>query len=250
MVGLLLTWPRLLPAEPNGRRAPAPHAAWTARCRCLLALGLRELLPSKQGSQEPRLVQTATSLKQLAVAAADRRQSGLEVESAPDDVFPGGQGRPPPLLRAGWAWRQEWILAALFTRGQPSLLFAGLTYLAVVAERQGILPLLAAGARPCCWPQRSWVVGGSAWPLARYLGWQGIEGLRLIWRLSSAEAELIGLSHRLFPLLQQRRTAVGPRRFAGLEPPSDRRTGPRADRTIDQLTAEKGIRGARRHRHR
>ncbi|WP_255448076.1 MULTISPECIES: GAP family protein [unclassified Synechococcus] len=141
----------------------------------LLALGLRELLPSKQGLKEPPAwSKQLDRLSSLPLPLLIGASAGLEVIS-PDDVFLVAKAAAA-LLAAGLAWRQEWILAALFTVAASLLLL--LPYLAVVLNRQGILPLLERG-KALLLARSDLVVGGLSLALAGYLGWQGIEGLRL-----------------------------------------------------------------------
>jgi len=99
--------------------------------------------------------------------AADRRQCGPFEVISPDDVFSGAKAAAA-LLAAGLAWRQGVDSSRPCSRvaGQPAVL----RYLAVVLNRQGILPAAGRGkALLLAWTQRS-VVAASAWRLARLPG--------------------------------------------------------------------------------
>jgi len=58
------------------------------------------------------------------------------------------------------------------------ILFLLPDYLLIILDNQGILPLLERG-KALLLARSDLVVGGLSLALAGYLGWQGIEGLRL-----------------------------------------------------------------------
>jgi len=135
-------------------------------------------------------------LSSLPFAAADRRQCGPRSDQPRRCLF-WWPSAAAALLAAGLAWRQEWILAALFTVAASLLLLLG-PYLAVVLNRQGILRCWSgqgpAAGTPAIWCGRPQPGAGRLPGLARDRG----PAAEL--RLSSAEAEFDrALSHRLFP---------------------------------------------------
>jgi hypothetical protein len=141
----------------------------------LLALGLRELLPTKEGRSEPaawirQLDRFCALPLPLLIGAA----AAIEVVS-PDDLFLIAKGASA-LLAARLGASQEVILAVVFTLAASLALLV--PFLAVAFSRERVLPLLERG-KQWLFARGELVVGGLSLALAAYLAWQGIEGLRL-----------------------------------------------------------------------
>jgi hypothetical protein len=141
----------------------------------LFALGVRDLLPTKEGRIEP-----AGWVRQLdrfcALPLPLLIGAGVAIELiSPDDLFLLAKGASS-LLAAGLGDGQELLLAAVFTLAASLALL--LPFLAVALVRERALPLLQRG-KDALFARGELVVGGLSLALAAYLAWQGIEGLRL-----------------------------------------------------------------------
>ncbi|MEX1322934.1 MAG: GAP family protein [Synechococcaceae cyanobacterium] len=142
----------------------------------LLAVGLRHLLEGQQQGVEPpgwtrRLERFCALPLPLLLAVS----AGLELAS-PDNLFllakaTGG------LLEADLSRAQEVLDASLFCLVSSLLLQLPLLIL-LLGGRERVLPQLDAGRR-WLFSRGDLVVGLVSLALAGYLGWQGIEGLRL-----------------------------------------------------------------------
>ena len=141
----------------------------------LLALGIRDLLPTKEARSEP-----AGWIRQLDRFCAFPLPVLIGVSAAievisPDDLFLLAKGASA-LLAAELSTGQELLLAGAFTLAASLLLL--LPFLAVALARQRMLPWLQRG-KQALYARGELVVGGLSLALAAYLAWQGIEGLRL-----------------------------------------------------------------------
>jgi hypothetical protein len=142
----------------------------------LFALGVRDLLPTKEGRIEP-----AGWVRQLdrfcALPLPLLIGAGVAIELiSPDDLFLLAKGASA-LLAAGLGDGQELLLAAVFTLAASLALL--LPFLAVALVRERALPLLQRG-KDALFARGELLVGGLSLALAAYLGWQGLEGLRLV----------------------------------------------------------------------
>jgi hypothetical protein len=141
----------------------------------LLALGIRDLLPSKEARSEPAgWVRQLDRFCALPLPLLIGASSAIEVIS-PDDLFLLAKGASA-LLAADLNRSQELLLAGVFTLAASLLLV--LPFLAVALARQRALPLLQRG-KSALYARGELVVGGLSLALAAYLAWQGIEGLRM-----------------------------------------------------------------------
>jgi hypothetical protein len=141
----------------------------------LLALGTRDLLPSRQGRTEP-----AAWVRQLdrfcALPLPLLIGAGVAIELiSPDDLLLLAKGASA-LLAAGLGRSQELLLAGVFTLATSLALL--LPFLAVALVRERALPLLQLG-KDTLLSHGELVMGGLSLALGAYLAWQGIEGLRL-----------------------------------------------------------------------
>ena len=141
----------------------------------LLALGIRDLLPTKEARSEPAgWVRQLDRFCALPLPLLIGASSAIEVIS-PDDLFLLAKGASA-LLAADLNRSQELLLAGVFTLAASLLLL--LPFLAVALARQRVLPLLQRG-KSALYARGELVVGGLSLALAAYLAWQGIEGLRM-----------------------------------------------------------------------
>jgi len=139
----------------------------------LLALGIRDLLPTKEARSEPAgWVRQLDRFCALPLPLLIGASSAIEVIS-PDDLFLLAKGASA-LLAADLNRSQELLLASLFTLAASLVLL--LPFLAVALARQRVLPLLQRG-KSALFARGERVVGGLSLALAAYLAWQGIEGL-------------------------------------------------------------------------
>ncbi|NDG75467.1 MAG: GAP family protein [Synechococcaceae bacterium WB8_1B_136] len=141
----------------------------------LLALGLKELLESREDGQEPpgwtrQLDRFCAMPLPLLIGAS----CAIEVVS-PDDLFLFAKGASA-LLAAGLGRGQELLYAAGFTVASSLALL--LPFLAVLIGRDQVVPLLVKG-KQLLFNNGDLLVGGLSLVLAGYLGWQGIAGLQV-----------------------------------------------------------------------
>jgi len=141
----------------------------------LLALGLKELLESREDGQEPpgwtrQLDRFCAMPLPLLIGAS----CAIEVVS-PDDLFLFAKGASA-LLAAGLGRGQELFYAAGFTMASSLALL--LPFLAVLIGRDQVVPLLVKG-KQLLFNNGDLLVGGLSLVLAGYLGWQGIAGLQV-----------------------------------------------------------------------
>jgi hypothetical protein len=141
----------------------------------LLALGIRDLLPTKAGVEEPTgWIRQLDRFCALPLPLLIGVSVGIEVIS-PDDLVLLAKGASA-LLAAGLGRAQETLLAAVFTLGASLLLL--LPVLAVALGRERVMPLLQRG-KLALYANGERVMGTISLALAAYLAWQGIAGLRL-----------------------------------------------------------------------
>ena len=141
----------------------------------LLALGLKELLESREDGEEPpgwtrQLDRFCAMPLPLLIGAS----CAIEVVS-PDDLFLFAKGASA-LLAAGLGRGQELLYAAGFTVASSLALL--LPFLAVLIGRDQVVPLLVKG-KQLLFNNGDLLVGGLSLVLAGYLGWQGIAGLQV-----------------------------------------------------------------------
>ena len=141
----------------------------------LLALGLRELLNAGEEGESPAWSRRLAGFGALPLLPLLGLSSLVQVVS-PDDLFLYAKASGN-LLAAGLDRSREWLVGGFFTLSTALLLLVPLLALAVLG-RERVIPGLEGG--------KSWLlrnadplVGLVSLALAVYLGWQGIEGLRL-----------------------------------------------------------------------
>jgi hypothetical protein len=141
----------------------------------LLAVGLRELLEGRRGGGDPGWTGRLEQFCALPLPLLLTVSAALEVAS-PDNLFLFAKAAGG-LLEAGLGTAQEVLGAALFCLVSALLLLLPLLALALAGSDR-VLPLLEAGKR-WLFSRGDLVVALVSLALAGYLGWQGIEGLRL-----------------------------------------------------------------------
>jgi len=141
----------------------------------LLALGLRELLSAGEEGESPAWSRRLAGFGALPLLPLLGLSSLVQVVS-PDDLFLYAKASGN-LLAAGLDRSREWLVGGFFTLSTALLLLVPLLAL-VLLGRERVIPSLEGG--------KSWLlrnadplVGLVSLALAVYLGWQGIEGLRL-----------------------------------------------------------------------
>ncbi len=141
----------------------------------LLALALKELLNRGEEGEPPgwtrRLDQFCTMPLPLLLGLS----AGLQVAS-PDDLFLYAKAAGS-LLSAGLARGQELLATAVFALVSGLLLIVPFTAVVVLGNNR-VLPLLER-AKAWLFLQGDLLVGLVSLALAVYLGWQGIDGLRM-----------------------------------------------------------------------
>ncbi|MGB7565865.1 MAG: GAP family protein [Prochlorococcaceae cyanobacterium] len=141
----------------------------------LLALGLNELLHRREeGSEPPGWTRTLDRLVNQPLPLLIGAAAAIELIS-PDDLFLAAKAAGSELA-AGLTRGQEWLATGFFTLAASLLLLLPLAL--VVVRRNRVLPQLQR-AKDTLYARGDLVVGGLSLVLAGYLGWQGIEGLRL-----------------------------------------------------------------------
>ncbi|MEI6830280.1 MAG: GAP family protein [Synechococcaceae cyanobacterium ELA445] len=141
----------------------------------LMALGLRELLTRREEGDPPGWTRSLDRLATLPLPLLIAAGAAIEVIS-PDDLFLAAKASAS-LLSADLSRSQEWLATAGFTLA--SSLFLLVPWLAVAIGRSGVVPLLER-AKEVLYARGELLVGGLSLALAGYLGWQGVEGLRML----------------------------------------------------------------------
>jgi hypothetical protein len=141
----------------------------------LLAVGLRELLSSGEEGGSPAWSQRLDRFCSLPLVSLIGLSSVVQVVS-PDDLFLYAKASGN-LLAAGLSRGSEWLFGVLFTLSTALLLLLPLFALLLLGHER-VVPALQ---RCKAWLLRNAdpLVGLVSLVLAVYLGWQGIEGLRL-----------------------------------------------------------------------
>jgi hypothetical protein len=141
----------------------------------LLALGLRELLSAGEEGESPAWSRRLAGFGALPLLPLLGLSSLVQVVS-PDDLFLYAKASGN-LLAAGLDRSREWLVGGFFTLSTTLLLLVPLLALALLG-RERVIPSLEGG--------KSWLLRNAdplvalvSLVLAVYLGWQGIEGLRL-----------------------------------------------------------------------
>jgi hypothetical protein len=142
----------------------------------LLGLGLKELLASReQGGEPPAWAARLDQFCAMAMLPLVAASSVLEVAS-PDDLFLFAK-TAGTLLEAHLGRVTEVLVTLLFSLVSATLLLLPLLALLVLGQ-QRVLPWLARGKQ---WllQRGDALVGLMGIAVAVYLGWQGLDGLRL-----------------------------------------------------------------------
>jgi hypothetical protein len=141
----------------------------------LLALGLRELIERREeGQGPPGWTRQLDRLCAMPLPLLLGASCAIELVS-PDDLFLFAKAASA-LLASGLSRPQEALCTAAFTvAGSLALL---LPFLAVLLGREQVLPLLERG-KQLLFARGDLLVGALSLVLAGYLGWQGIEGIRI-----------------------------------------------------------------------
>lgn len=141
----------------------------------LLGLGLKELLSREEEGQAPGWTNKLEQFCAMPLPLLLGVSAGLELAS-PDDVFLLAK-TAGSLLQAGLGLGGELLATAVFTLVSGLLLLLPLLALvALGAER--VQPLLRGG-KEWLFARGDLLVGLVSIGLALYLGWQGVDGLRL-----------------------------------------------------------------------
>jgi hypothetical protein len=141
----------------------------------LLGLGMKELLNREEAGKAPGWTGKLEQFCAMPLPLLLGVSAGLELAS-PDDVFLLAKSAGS-LLQAGLGVGGELLATAVFTLVSALLLLLPLLALvALGAER--VQPLLQGG-KQWLFDRGDLLVGLVSIGLALYLGWQGIEGLRL-----------------------------------------------------------------------
>jgi hypothetical protein len=141
----------------------------------LLGLGLKELLSREEEGQAPGWTNKLEQFCAMPLPLLLGVSAGLELAS-PDDVFLLAK-TAGSLLQAGLGLGGELLATAVFTLVSGLLLLLPLLALvALGAER--VQPLLRGG-KQWLFARGDLLVGLVSVGLALYLGWQGVDGLRL-----------------------------------------------------------------------
>lgn len=141
----------------------------------LLGLGVKELLSREEGGRAPGWTNKLEQFCAMPLPLLLGVSAGLELAS-PDDLFLLAK-TAGSLLQAGLGVGGELLATVVFTLVSSLLLLLPLLALvALGAER--VQPLLLGG-KQWLFARGDLLVGLVSIGLALYLGWQGIEGLRL-----------------------------------------------------------------------
>ena len=142
----------------------------------LLGLGLKELLSKEEdGVGPPPWTRKLDQFCAMPLPLLLGISAALEVAS-PDDLFLFAK-TAGSLLAAGLGHGQELLATGVFSLVSASLLLTPLLALLLVGPER-ILPLLERG-KQWLFAKGDLLVGLVSVALAVYLGWQGIQGLRL-----------------------------------------------------------------------
>ena len=141
----------------------------------LMGLGVKELLSREEEGQAPGWTNKLEQFCALPLPLLLGVSAGLELAS-PDDLFLLAK-TAGSLLQAGLGWGGELLATTMFTLVSGILLLVPLlTLLLLGAER--VQPLLRSG-KQWLFARGDLLVGLVSIGLALYLGWQGVDGLRL-----------------------------------------------------------------------
>lgn len=141
----------------------------------LLAVGLKELLSAGEESGSPAWSQRLDRFCSLPLLSLIGLSTLVQVVS-PDDLFLYAKASGN-LLAGGLGRGSEWLLGSLFTLSTSLLLLLPLLALLLLG-RERVVPALQS-AKTWLLHNADPLVGLVSIALALYLGWQGIEGLRL-----------------------------------------------------------------------
>jgi len=140
----------------------------------LLALGIKELLNGDEEGTPPGWTRQLDRFCAMPLPLLLGVSCGLELIS-PDDLFLFAKAASA-LLASGLSRLQEGLFTAVFTLAASLALL--LPFLAVLVGREQVLPLLER-SKQLLFAKGDLLVGGLSLVLAGYMGWQGVEGLRL-----------------------------------------------------------------------
>lgn len=141
----------------------------------LLALGLKELLSREEDEQPPGWTRKLDQFCAMPLPLLLGLSAGVQVAS-PDDLFLYAKAAGS-LLSAGLARSQELLATGVFALVSGLLLVVPFTAV-VILGKDKVLPLLER-AKTWLFQQGDVLVGLVSLALAVYLGWQGIDGLRM-----------------------------------------------------------------------
>jgi len=142
----------------------------------LLGLGLKELLSREEdGAGPPGWTQRLDQFSAMPLPLLLAISAALQVAS-PDDLFLFAK-TAGSLLAAGLGRGAEVLVTGMFSLVSASLLLTPLLAL-LLAGPERVLPLLERG-KQWLFARGDLLVGLVSVALALYLGWEGIEGLRL-----------------------------------------------------------------------
>ncbi|MEB3326181.1 MAG: GAP family protein [Synechococcus sp.] len=142
----------------------------------LLGLGLKELLSREEdGAGPPGWTQRLDQFSAMPLPLLLAISGALQVAS-PDDLFLFAK-TAGSLLAAGLGRGAEVLVTGMFSLVSASLLLTPLLAL-LLAGPERVLPLLERG-KQWLFARGDLLVGLVSVALALYLGWEGIEGLRL-----------------------------------------------------------------------
>jgi hypothetical protein len=141
----------------------------------LLGLGVKELLSREEEGQAPGWTNKLEQFCAMPLPLLLGVSAGLELAS-PDDVFLLAK-TAGSLLQAGLGLGGELLATAVFTLVSGLLLLVPLLAVVVLGTERG-QPLLRSG-KQWIFSRGDLLVGLVGIGLAVYLGWQGIEGLRM-----------------------------------------------------------------------
>ena len=140
----------------------------------LLARGIKDLLNGGEEGTPPGWTRQLDRFCAMPLPLLLGISCGLELIS-PDDLFLFAKAASA-LLASGLSRLQEGLFTAVFTLAASLALL--LPLLAVLVGREQVLPLLER-SKQLLFAKGDLLVGGLSLVLAGYMGWQGVEGLRL-----------------------------------------------------------------------
>jgi len=141
----------------------------------LLALALKELLSRGEDSEPPGWTRKLDQFCAMPLPLLLGLSAGLQVAS-PDDLFLYAKAAGS-LLSAGLARGQELLATGVFAVVSAVLLIVPFAAVLLLGKA-AVLPLLER-AKAWLFQQGDLLVGLVSLALALYLGWQGIDGLRM-----------------------------------------------------------------------